>query len=442
MGQPYVDYPGSAGRYASCASVNLLDADTAHCYQSVGGWTIRAQADTLTNETEATASVGGKVLQFLANAPAGQCSVLTETGGNGVAVGGSVAVSTVIRARTLGGVARTGRVVMDYYAAGVFKVATSGPDVALPADGSWVDVAVSGTTHADTDNVIAYLRVTDAVDNETFQIDRSCIRTGSVTSFVPSLRIVGDLDLRAKTNIVDGTNSDTILAVYGGASLNAWRWHITTETQFFLGTQDGTTATITAASDSDPAGGVHELRVTRVASTGVVAFYLDDVADGGATDDTGALAVVAHELEVGTRNSGVSNPFEGDLYWAEVRDGIDGPVVAMMNPQDAYDDYGGGAPGDSSSWTGSVGGRTWTANGAGVSLFNATPIAPDNLNAIKVLLASDLDTELLGYLVEAGATSVTDVTGALNELNSTTGIGFREAYYTFITAQGGTPAAG
>ena len=61
-------------------------------------------------------------------------------------------------------------------------------------------------------------------------------------------------------------------------------------------------------------------------------------------------------------------------------------------------------------------------------------VPPDNLDAIQALLGSSLETELLGYLVEAGALSVTDVVGALNELNSTTDIGFKEAYETWIAS--------
>jgi len=342
MSTPFVTFPGTAGNYISTDDVNLLDADTAHCYQSVGGWTIRAQADTLTNETEATASVGGKVLQFLANAPAGQCSVLTETGGNGVAVGGSVAVSAVIRARTLGGVARTGRVVMEYYAAGVFKGQASGSDVALPADGSWVDVAVSGTTHADTDNVLAYLRVTDAVDNETFQIDRSCIRTGSVTSFVRSVRIVGDLDLRARVAADDWTPAayNRLISRWSAPPDFAWSFAIRTSSDGKLRldiSSDGTaiTSLTSTAATGVTDGATAVVKVTRAAASGDTIFYVDDVKLG----DTVASAafgpyVGGEDLTVGVLSNGTTQPFDGDIYWAEVRDGIDGPVVARMDAGD------------------------------------------------------------------------------------------------------------
>ena len=71
---------------------------------------------------------------------------------------------------------------------------------------------------------------------------------------------------------------------------------------------------------------------------------------------------------------------------------------------------------------------------AGAAAPGGTIPAPDNLNAIAALLGSSLETGLLGYLVEAGASEVTDVVGALNELNSTEGVGFQEAYDTWISS--------
>jgi len=61
-------------------------------------------------------------------------------------------------------------------------------------------------------------------------------------------------------------------------------------------------------------------------------------------------------------------------------------------------------------------------------------IPPDKLDDIQAELGSSLESELLGYLVEAGASASTDVVGALNELNSTTDIGLEEAYRTWIAS--------
>ncbi len=61
-------------------------------------------------------------------------------------------------------------------------------------------------------------------------------------------------------------------------------------------------------------------------------------------------------------------------------------------------------------------------------------VPPDQLKIIAGYTSSSLaDAELLGYLAEAGATAG-EVVGALNELNSTEGIGFQAAYETWIAS--------
>ena len=69
-------------------------------------------------------------------------------------------------------------------------------------------------------------------------------------------------------------------------------------------------------------------------STGIWDRTIDSVPDATsgalATDPASPSAV---PLFVGANGAG-SFPLDGDVYGAEVRDGIDGPIVAVFDPDD------------------------------------------------------------------------------------------------------------
>lgn len=414
----------------------MLDSDTANLWQGVGEWEGTFGAPTSVAVDQSEGDDFGS-LKVVASA-AGHAIGYDATNRLPVAAATPLSFAYMVQVPVTGDYLFRAR---EWNAVDV--VQNNHDDTIGLTAGVWYQYTKSYTTRADAVTVDFQIRDINSLISATeiTRIKNVVVRQDASTTFLPSVRVIGDIEIETDISTKWATGANQTIAGSAGGDGGGAGQYITGGAlrAIFL----------TGAGAGYPAMDVHGLaddvratfKWTRVVSSGLSTAYIDDVSTGTSTDLAGEPVLYAGDDFVIGEASGLAN-IDGEVYSVALRDGIGGPVVAMMNPQDAYDDYGGGAPGDSSSWTGSVGGRTWTANGAGVSLFNATPIAPDNLNAIKVLLASDLDTELLGYLVEAGATSVTDVTGALNELNSTTGIGFREAYYTFITAQGGTPAAG
>ena len=54
---------GSAGTYLSTEDINLLDADTAHLQQSIGGWQVQAGAQTFQLIADGSASFGDNALE-------------------------------------------------------------------------------------------------------------------------------------------------------------------------------------------------------------------------------------------------------------------------------------------------------------------------------------------------------------------------------------------
>ena len=72
---------------------------------------------------------------------------------------------------------------------------------------------------------------------------------------------------------------------------------------------------------------VFELRVEADVSVSTVQYFINDVAFGAAvTGATSLLNPSAGDLWIASMEQ-VASPFTGVIYWAEVRDGIDGPVV-------------------------------------------------------------------------------------------------------------------
>lgn len=114
----------------------------------------------------------------------------------------------------------------------------------------------------------------------------------------------------------------------------------------------------------------YQLRVTRVAASGLYTFYTRDasldlplrdnsswVELSSASDTAGSLVDNALALWVGARHGGVSDHTDR-VYEALVLDGIEGSVAAHFDP--AQDYSGPYSPTDATAFTDSVVGATWT----------------------------------------------------------------------------------
>lgn len=202
----------------------------------------------------------------------------------------------------------------------------------------------------------------------------------ATTPDTAALDITGDIDLRAVIAFPDystGSNS-TIIGKYVvtlGQRSYWLRVGPTGTLEMVISTTGAnsstaqSTITLYDAGHSD--GDVLAVRATRTAATGVVTFYIgnDPVLDPdvwetfGGTDTTitGNIFASTSPLELGSVNNGLADRATGTIVMAQVRNGINGTIVA--NPKPAAEATGTGSFADST-------GKTWTVNGTATILGN------------------------------------------------------------------------
>lgn len=156
--------------------------------------------------------------------------------------------------------------------------------------------------------------------------------------------VVGDMDLRVKVapDLWVPAAPQTLIAKYQTASpLRSFEFRLeNTGALTFLGSADGT-ATVSSASavlTGVTNGSAKWLRFTRVQSSGATAFYISDDGQAWVPLAGGTVVLAATSLfdttapiEVGSIGAGGSRMFAGKFFYAEVRAGIDGPVVAKFD---------------------------------------------------------------------------------------------------------------
>lgn len=282
MSTPYVTFPGTSGDYVSSDDVNLLDADTAHLAQTRGLWT-----------------VGALSTDF----PLFGATSLKVTGG----------VDTAITPATDAAMFS----VYVYSAAGATFDINGSTGVAVAA-ATWTQLSETGPDGTYT------IGCSTAAD---YYVGKACVRAGTDPAFVPSLRVVGDLDMRAKVAAdYSSLSRSGIIENYNTAG---YRLEFFNTTSLLLATT-GSDYLIAAHGLSD--GDAAEIRGTVDVSTGDFEVFVDGSSVASATKTAGPLNPSA-DLVVGSWTSTVFL-FDGDIYWAEVRDGIDGPVVARFDAVD------------------------------------------------------------------------------------------------------------
>lgn len=167
--------------------------------------------------------------------------------------------------------------------------------------------------------------------------------TDNYVSHPVSLIGTGDLDIIVDVAMTDWTPATdmTFVARSGNSSGNRGLRFAATNTTGLLrlsysldGSNFLTASASTATGFTDATR--HRIRVTRVASTGVIKFY-EDIAGVWTQIGTdvagtaGALFVYDRETEIGSYSSGTLQPAAGTFYEVEIRDGIDGAIIA--NPR-------------------------------------------------------------------------------------------------------------
>jgi hypothetical protein len=188
-----------------------------------------------------------------------------------------------------------------------------------------------------------------------------------------SLDITGDIDVRveaAATDWTPGAIKSLIGKSTSTSNQRSWRFEINAagRLQFmWCATSGGTQNLLTSTVAPTVADGAKlAVRVTFDADNGagqhVARFYTAPTIDGtwtqlGAAVTAAGVAVMyssAAPVDVGSVNNGTTQIFSGRIYRAQIRNGIDGTLVA-----DAPFNYTGGG---STSFADSTG-KTWTVHG-------------------------------------------------------------------------------
>jgi hypothetical protein len=194
--------------------------------------------------------------------------------------------------------------------------------------------------------------------------------TGAYASTPDSstLDITGDIDVRVEFSANDLTPA-SVMSIVNRAVSGDWSWQVGLRTNGVLRLTWSADGTNTLAADSAVLpfrdGERIIYRVTMDVDNGssqrVITHYLGTSRHGSWTQlSQNVVAGVtsihpgSRALEIGAQNNGTQEPLAGKVYWAEVRNGIDGPVVARFDATDK--------PPDTSPWR-SEDGKVWTVNG-------------------------------------------------------------------------------
>lgn len=188
------------------------------------------------------------------------------------------------------------------------------------------------------------------------------------TANSPSNSVTGDIDIRAKVapnTWASGAVQSLVFKEDAGANKVAYGFEInTTGGLRFVLSDAGNT--ITNNYDSSVAvpynnGDTVWLRATRVQSTGVVQFFTS--VDGiiwtqlgtNLNSTVGLLYDATSEVDIGYRSITAQQQFTGKVYYAEVRNGINGSRVLTFDPTDTTP--------STTTFTSSLTQETWIVNG-------------------------------------------------------------------------------
>ena len=284
--------------YASVAAENLLDADTAHCHQSLGYWQSDADAGGV-NHAQSTAltPIFGDYHGVVECE--GSLQTILRTAGGGsfashavpVTAGETYTASVYLATDTAD---REVEVYIQFYNSVPSLVnsasAGSGQYQAVLVD-EWTQYSVTAVagTGAVYARIYIYFRKTDdstADAGDKVYFDAGCIRQGSNGTFIPSLNIVGSLEWEAKHMNPDWANGSLqyffhrqdagAFEGYAGAILSA-------DTRISVSHGDGANLRAESSAVSEYTmvdGDTAIIKVSFDNDTGDVTYYQDGVEVG------------------------------------------------------------------------------------------------------------------------------------------------------------------
>jgi len=272
----------------------------------------------------------------------------------------------------------------------------------------------------------------------------STIATGGAFPSAPdsaALSVTGDLDIRVKMSLADWSpaGGNSFLAgkhTAGDIGYRLWIQGFDVGKLTLNWSEDGSADILVESTVKvDTVFSANEIGWVRAtldvnggaAGVGRVTFYTSsngtDWAQLGATVDTGSAPTSIHDsdqpLWIGARE-GAADMTTGNWYQVQIYDGIAGTLEFDADFTDltsAEVTAKAFAEDSANAATVTLGGSAWTYTFIG-----------DLPSGWTVWEYGDT---LLAYLIDQGATS-TELVGALNELNSTTGVEYDLAYRTYF----------
>ena len=327
----FVTFPGTAGSYASTDPNNVIDADTSHLQQSLGTWSRFGGT---------TAEIQAQVLTPIFGDFHGQVTFPTDVSGLATPVStiypvtaGLTYIGSFFAAASVAGIeARLRCFWIDSGGGQTLGNIISPANVPLSTS-AFTQVTASGVAPVGAVAVRMELRKEPSVGVGDFYWDAAQFREGTDSTFVPSIGIVGDLDMSVRVALVDFTPAVANTLFSNLSGVTGFRLLVlNTNVRALYG--DGTTIREAVSGAYTFVDGTPTtIRVT-YATDGSVVWYQD-----AAEIDTDTVTVAAaspsfNTLSIGAAVGGAAENIEGDVYGAEIRDGIDGPIVAVFDPED------------------------------------------------------------------------------------------------------------
>lgn len=332
--------PGATDNYVNVPNVNLLKGNTANTHSGLGNWIAGTNANAPTL-VDFQPRFGDNHLQWTASA-SGSCVIHSGNSGGlldnqAAAVTGNTQYSFSVEVNSRSG-NRDMVASVDFYSSGGSHLGSI-DGVAEDVGTGWTRIAVTGMSMATSAWAIPSVTVSNAQSADTYWLDKASFNAGNKTTWTPSTILQGDLDIRVKYVPRVATSSGTLISKWTGTTAtNTLALHQDVNGRVQLKLSNGAINSVGGNDTGTPvtARVPNVVRATWDKSGQLATIYSS--ANEGQTwnsEDTYATSVAAlsettQSLAYGAENSGGAN-LNGAILWAEIRDGIDGPIVASID---------------------------------------------------------------------------------------------------------------
>lgn len=322
-GEKYLSLPGTSGNYASTPDVNLLDANTAHFEQSRGIWSWQSQTSISIDSSRSYFGNNSLRCWISGSSTTIQPRMISPADGISVGPGDTITMSLFVYTEKDG---QEGQLRYRFWddEGNTVLSADFGDSTELEQN-QWSMIDYTSEVPAGATRVGWWIYVTNAGPGDECWIDAVCLKTDSEDpTFVPSHRIVGDFEARARFS-PHTWRPNSPMGVFNAFGL----LRIAEDGRFrFHYDYDGGSAQIDSGAVPET-WGEEEIRVIARQEDQVI--FQRHFEGEWVTINSRDLPhhILLRPLHVAGSSSW---PFHGNFYSFELRDGVDGPVVARFEP--------------------------------------------------------------------------------------------------------------